>query len=75
MTVRFAQVRVHVEFMDGEKRTYEPVGGAIDSPRISGDGMTPVLLEMGYKSGEFGDLTHIAALPLSNIREYRIEAM
>lgn len=75
MSVRFAQVRVIVEFMDGEKRTYEPVGGSLSSPKITGDGNTPVLLEMGYKTGEFGDTRHIAALPLTNIREYRIEAM
>lgn len=75
MVSAFAQVRVHVEFMDGVKRTYEPVGGSLASPKIAGDGSSAVLLEMVYKSGEHGDFKHVAALPLVNIREYRIEEM
>lgn len=74
--MRFSAIRVHVEFMDGEKRTYGPVGGAIVSPRISGDGkLASVVMDLIYKSGEFGDTKHLATIPLVNVREYRCEAI
>ena len=72
----YAAVRVVVEFMDGETRRYEPVGGSIKSPCMGGDGRSsPVVMELVHKSGEFGDLKHIATIPLVNVREYRMEPL
>lgn len=72
--MQFSAVRVIVEFMDGEERTYEPVGGAVSSPRMSGDGkLAPVVMDLIYKSGEFGDTKHLATIPLVNVRQYRVE--
>lgn len=72
----FSAVRCIVEFMDGEVRTYEPIGGATDSPKLTGDGyLAPVLLEMFYKTGEYGAIEHVAAVPLTSIRQYRLEPL
>jgi hypothetical protein len=72
----FSAVRCIVEFMDGETRTYEPVGGAALSPRMSGDGKSPpVVMDLIYKSGEYGDTTHLATIPLVNVRSYRVEPL
>lgn len=72
----FSSVRVIVDFMDGETRVYEPVGGAESSPRMSGDGRhPPVVMDLIYKSGEFGNTKHLATIPLANVRQYRIEPL
>lgn len=74
-TGTYSPVRVIVEYMDGETRTFGPVGGCVSSPRITGDG-TPggVLLEMLMKSGQGAPTVHVASVPLVNIRTYRLEA-
>lgn len=71
----YADVRVIVEFMDGVERTYEPVGGACDSPRLAGDGSSTSVLELGHKSSAGARLVHLATLPLVNVRSYRMEPL
>lgn len=71
----YADARVIVEFIDGETRTYEPVGGSMDSPLLTGSGGVAVTLEMSHQSGAGAIPKHVANLPLCNIRSYRLEPM
>lgn len=64
----FGVVDVEIEFMDGETRVIENVGGAINSPSVSADG----LLQLGYKSGLGARLEHRGSYPMVNIRCYRL---
>lgn len=73
--IGYADARVIVEFIDGETRTYEPVGGSMDSPLLTGSGGIAVTLEMCHQSGAGATQTHIANVPLCNIRSYRLEPM
>lgn len=72
-TGTYAPVRVIVEYMDGESRTFGPVGGFTVSPKIAGDGSPGgVLLEMLMKNGQGAPIVHVASVPLCNIRTYRL---
>jgi hypothetical protein len=71
-TSTYAPVGVIVEYMDGESRTFGPVGGFAASPRITGDGHNAVLLEMLMKDGQGAPVVHVASVPLCNIRTYRL---
>lgn len=58
---------VHVEWMDGVKRSYV-VGGYAGRRSIQeGDGV--LVLCMG--NSQFGEPEHVATIPLSNVREYK----
>jgi hypothetical protein len=73
--IAYADVRVIVEFMDGETRTYEPVGGVVLSPILTGGpgGNIPATLEMSHQAGAGAAQKHVANIPLCNIRSYRVE--
>lgn len=70
----YVNAKVVVEFMDGETRTYSPVGGAMRSPTLTGDGNSVVTLQMEHQSGAGAGRRHVASVPLCNIRSYRVEA-
>jgi hypothetical protein len=72
-TGTYSAVRVIVEYMDGEIRSFGPVGGSVVSPKITGDGSNAVLLEMMVKTGQGARIEHVASVPLVNIRTYRLE--
>lgn len=73
--IGYSDIRVIVEFIDGETRTYEPVGGSMSSPILTGDGSNAVMLEMSHQSGSGTYKKHVASVPLCNIRSYRLEPL
>ncbi len=77
--LRGGDIKVTVEFMDGEKRVYSPVGGAMTSPTVAGDGLgaigSNVVLNIGHQAEAGAPMTHLATIPLMNIREYRCEPL
>lgn len=60
-------MKVDVEFMDGEKRSYS-CGGILSPQRALLESVS--LLVMWEQNGEGAPLQHVATLPLHNIRQY-----
>jgi hypothetical protein len=72
--MRSSPVRCIVEFTDGTERTYEPIGGFVSSPRMSGDGkLSPIVMDLIFQPGEGAPIEHVATIPLINVRQYRLE--
>lgn len=59
---------VHVEWMDGEKRSYT-VGGYASRREAIIEGNGVLVLNLG--NSQYGPPEHQATIPLANIREYR----
>lgn len=74
----YSAVRLIVEYMAGETRVFERVGGAMNSPVVAGDGLgnpgSNVVLNVAFKPGHAAPAEHLATIPLCNIRMYRVEA-
>lgn len=70
---QYLPVTVHVEFMDGRKRAYWPVGGFVNSPEFSGEGEIAVALLLTHVGGPSVPVDHVASIPLMQIRQWRID--
>lgn len=65
--MRFQHYRITVDFMDGERVELHPAGGSIAAYAVA-DGV----LNVRYKSGEFGDFKDLGSYPLTNIRKWQV---
>lgn len=59
-------MRVHIEWLDGTKRTYDSVGSTILTRESN------LLTLLGHRVYG-GPADHIASIPLDQVREYRKE--
>lgn len=64
----WSPIKVDVEFMDGERRTYQCGGMLSPAEALQEGGSVLVMLK---RDGEFADTIHVASLPIVNLREWK----